>query len=97
MKAGSGGRRAERCVPSEHEKAKDEIVRPCRVFKLRNSQKGKSASSSLFSGITHICAQLLVLKHALGAGTGMVDVKSWSVTPETFANRPDAEEEATEK
>lgn len=33
MKAGTGVRRAERCAALEHEKAKDEIVRTCRVFK----------------------------------------------------------------
>lgn len=33
MKAGRGGRRAERCVASECEKAEDEIVRTCRAFK----------------------------------------------------------------
>lgn len=43
---GKGGRRAQRCMASEHEKAKDEIVRTCRVFRLRNSQKGLSASPS---------------------------------------------------
>lgn len=43
---GKGGRRAQRCMASEHEKAKDEIVRTCRVFRLRNSQKGISASPS---------------------------------------------------
>ena len=97
MKAGSRGRRAEMCVASEHEKAKDEIVRTCRVFKLRNSQKGISASPSLLLGIARIYAKLLVPKHAPGAGTGMVEVKSWSDTAETFANRLDAEEEAMEK
>lgn len=91
MTAGRGGRRAERCVVSEHE---DGIVRTCRVFKL--SQKGISASPDLFWGITCVYIILLVPKCASRAGTGMVEVKRWSDTPETFTNRLDAEAAATE-
>lgn len=71
--------------------------RTCSVFSLGKSWNGISGSPGVFLRVAPICANSLVLKRAPGAGTGMIKVKSWSSTAETFVNRLDAEKEATEK